>query len=109
MMPFWQLDNAMGAPMPSRNVVLTDHQEKVIEALVESGRYQNAGEVLREGLRLVEQRTAEEAAKLEGLREAAQAGFDALDRGAFKEFGSVEELQAYLNGVSEKIISRTSE
>jgi antitoxin ParD1/3/4 len=99
----------MVAPMPSRDVLLTDYQEKVIEALVESGRYQNADEVLREGLRLVEQRAAEEAARLEGLREAAQAGFDALDRGAFKEFDSVEELQAYLNDVSEKIISRASE
>ena len=30
-----------------RNVVLTDHQEKLIEKLVGSGRYQNASEVLR--------------------------------------------------------------
>ena len=42
--------------MPTRNVVLTDHQASLVEHLVESGRYQNASEVLREGLRLVEQR-----------------------------------------------------
>ena len=99
----------MGVSMATRNVVLTDHQEKVIEALVDSGAYQNASEVLGEGLRLVEQHAAEEAAKLEGLREAAQAGFGAIDRGAFKEFDSIEELQNYLNGVSEKIISRSVE
>ena len=46
--------------MPTRNVVLTDRQEKLVDELVGSGRYQNASEVLREGLRLVEQRVAKE-------------------------------------------------
>jgi antitoxin ParD1/3/4 len=95
--------------MPTRNVVLTKHQEKVIKTLVGSGRYQNASEVLREGLRLVEQREAEDAAKLEVLREAARVGFDALDRGEFKEFDTVDDLQAYLNGLSERVISRARE
>ena len=35
--------------MPTRNVVLTDHQAHFVEQLVTSGRYQNASEVLREG------------------------------------------------------------
>jgi antitoxin ParD1/3/4 len=95
--------------MPTRNVVLTKHQEKVIKTLVGSGRYQNASEVLREGLRLVEQREAEDAAKLEVLREAARVGFDALDRGEFKEFDTVDDLQAYLNDLSEKVISGARE
>jgi antitoxin ParD1/3/4 len=95
--------------MPTRNVVLTKHQEKVIKTLVGSGRYQNASEVLREGLRLVEQREAEDAAKLEVLREAAGVGFGALDRGEFKEFDTVDDLQAYLNGLSEKVISGARE
>ncbi|MBV8510687.1 MAG: type II toxin-antitoxin system ParD family antitoxin [Xanthobacteraceae bacterium] len=95
--------------MPTRNVVLTEHQEKVIEGLIGSGRYQNASEVLREGLRLVEQREAEDAAKLNALREAAQVGLDALDRGEFKEFESFDDLESYLTELSEKIISRASE
>ncbi len=95
--------------MPTRNVVLTEHQEKVIETLVGSGRYQNASEVLREGMRLVEQREAEDAAKLKILRKAARAGFGALDRGEFKEFDSVDGLQAYLNDISEKVISGAGE
>lgn len=33
--------------MPTRNVVLSDHQHKLVEGLVQSGRYQNASEVLR--------------------------------------------------------------
>jgi antitoxin ParD1/3/4 len=95
--------------MPTRNVVLTDRQEKLIDDLVGSGRYQNASEVLREGLRLIEKREAEDAAKLKVLRKAARAGFDALDRSEFKEFDSIDGLQAYLNAVSEKIISGAGE
>ena len=95
--------------MPTRNVVLTERQEKLIETLVESGRYQNASEVLRDGLRLVEQRDAEDSAKLEVLREAARAGVAALDRGEFKEFENIEDLQSYLNDLSDKVISGAAE
>ena len=38
--------------MPTRNVALTEHHQKVIADLVGSGRYLNASEVMREGLRL---------------------------------------------------------
>jgi antitoxin ParD1/3/4 len=92
--------------MPARHVVLTDDQERIIEALVESGRYQDASDVVSDGLRLIAQRETDDAARLAGLREAAQAGFDAMDRGEFREFSSVDELQSYLNGLSEKLIGR---
>ena len=51
--------------MATGNVVLTPHQEQVIHDLVQSGRYQNASEVMREGLRLLEQRVTEDTAKIE--------------------------------------------
>lgn len=95
--------------MPTRNVVLTKRQEELIETLVGSGRYQNASEVLRDGLRLVEQREAEESAKLKVLQEAAQIGVAALDRGEFKEFDSINKLRAYLNDLSDKVISGSTE
>lgn len=60
--------------MATRNVVLTDHQASLVERLVDSGRYQNASEVLREGLRLVEQRESEDVLRLEALRSAVNAG-----------------------------------
>jgi antitoxin ParD1/3/4 len=71
--------------MPTRNVVLTDHQHQVIESLVGSGRYQNASEVLRDGLRLVEQREAENAARLDALREAAAVGWRDLEAGRYRD------------------------
>ena len=95
--------------MPTRNVVLTKRQQELIESLVESGRYQNASEVLREGLRLVEQREAEDAGKLKALRAAARLGIGSLKRGEFKEFRTIEDLQTYLTDLSEKVISGTAE
>lgn len=89
--------------------MLTEHQEELIEALVEAGRYQNASEVLRDGLRLVEQREAEDEGKLKALRAAARVGVSALDLGEFKEFESILDLQAYLSDLSEKVISKTAE
>jgi antitoxin ParD1/3/4 len=57
---------------------------------------------------MVEQREAEDASKLKALRAAARVGVGALDRGEFKEFGNIEDLQAYLNDLSEKVISKAA-
>ena len=54
--------------MPTRNLVITDHQEAFIGGLVHCGRYKNASEVMRESLRLMESRELEESAKLDYLR-----------------------------------------
>ena len=70
--------------MPTRNVVLTDQQTELVDQLVKSGRYQNASEVLRDGLRLVQRRENEDAVKLEALRGAldeAEAAKHALGFG----------------------------
>ncbi len=90
--------------MPTRNVVLTDRQETLIEALVQSGRYQNASEVMREGLRLVENREVDEATKLEALRSAADLGIAALERGAFKQFADASSLVAHLDKVADEAL-----
>lgn len=44
--------------MATRNVVLTETQDELVQALVSAGRYQNASEALRAGLRLLEQEEA---------------------------------------------------
>lgn len=65
--------------MATRNVVLTEHQEELVTRLVLSGRYQNASEALRAGLRLLEREEAEVAdlrARIgEGLRQAYDGEF----------------------------------
>lgn len=71
--------------MPTRNVVLSDHQQQLVETLVQSGRYQNASEVLREGLRLIEERERREDAKLKALKLAARQGWADVSAGRFAD------------------------
>ncbi len=71
--------------MPTRNVVLSDHQHALVEELVRSGRYQNASEVLRDGLRLVERQEQEDAAKLRALRAAARQGWADVTGGRYDD------------------------
>ncbi|MGC1209483.1 MAG: type II toxin-antitoxin system ParD family antitoxin [Ornithinimicrobium sp.] len=71
--------------MATRNVVLSQHQHELVESLVKSGRYQNASEVLREGLRLVEREHDEEAAKVAILRQAAEQGWSDLVSGRYDD------------------------
>ncbi|MCF6367892.1 type II toxin-antitoxin system ParD family antitoxin [Rhizobium halophilum] len=89
--------------MPTRNVVLTDHHQQMIDRLINEGRYQNASEVLREGLRLVERREELEAAKLHALKQAATAGFSDIDSGRYVELRAdeLEELFANLGTAAE--------
>ena len=83
--------------MPTRNINLTDHLDHFIEAEVESGRYGNASEVVREGLRLLELRKREEQAKLKWLRGAVKRGMDEIERGQGVEFGSIRELERHID------------
>lgn len=60
--------------MVTRNVVLTETQDQLVQALVASGRYQNVSEAMRAGLRLLEQEESQLAGIRQGLFEAlAQA------------------------------------
>lgn len=92
--------------MPTRNVVLTERQTRQIERLVSSGRYQNASEVLREGLRLIESRDADEKARLAALRAAIQVGIDDVEGGRFRSFESPGALRRYLKSAAKTAIKR---
>lgn len=90
--------------MPTRNVVLTDHQAQLVENWVSSGRYQNASEVLREGLRLIERREQEDELRLSALRQAAQTGQADIEAGAFKAFSSATDMKHHLSGIRNKVM-----
>ena len=80
--------------MPSKhtkNVVLTDHHVGLVERLVSSGRYQNASEVMREGLRALEDRIKREEAELAEIQDRIGRSLDQLDRGEVAE-GTVEQV-----------------
>jgi antitoxin ParD1/3/4 len=63
------------------NVSLTPELEKLVESKVQSGRYQSASEVIREGLRLLDDQDRLRNAQLEEVRRKIQGGIDQLDKG----------------------------
>ena len=85
--------------MPTRNVNLTEHFDTFIETGITSGRFSNASEVVREGLRLLEQREKEDKAKIEWLRSAAKEGFDAIERGDCTALRSEKEIDDFLEQI----------
>ncbi|MCD0423539.1 type II toxin-antitoxin system ParD family antitoxin [Rubrivivax sp. JA1024] len=62
---------------------LDEHSAAFVDSLVESGRYETAGDVVRESLRQMQAREA----KLEALRTEIQKG---LDSGPAEEFDPAE-------------------
>lgn len=60
--------------MPTRNVNLTVTLDRFVATRVKSGRYENASEVVRAGLRALKQTELEDRAKLEALRAAIDEG-----------------------------------
>ena len=92
--------------MPTRTVVLTDHHESVIDALVDPGRYRDASDLLREGLRLVERSEALEAAKLKALQGAAAVGFGDRDAGQFRDVES-DELPEFIAALGRRAAHKT--
>lgn len=61
--------------MPS-SYTLGVHFEHFVETLVDTGRYASASEVIRDGLRLLEERERLRGAKLEALRREISVGLD---------------------------------
>ena len=83
--------------MVTRNVVLTETQDNLVQALVASGRYQNASEAMRAGLRLLEQ----EEARLSGIRAGLLEGLAQAKAGDLAQ-GSGEDAirRAFANARS---------
>ena len=82
--------------MPS-SYTIGDHYEAFVKDLVESGRYSSASEVLRAGLRLLEEAEEERAVKLAELRRLIQEG---LDSGPATEW-NLEETRSRLHAARE--------
>ena len=58
------------------NISLTPHLEKLVQGKVESGLYNSASEVMRDALRLLEERDQLRELRLEELRKEIQKGMD---------------------------------
>jgi len=60
--------------MPTRNINLTAELDRYIDTKVKSGRYENASEVVRAGLRTLEREEHEYEIKLAALQAAIDEG-----------------------------------
>ena len=94
--------------MPTRNVFLSDQFDSFIAAGIEEGRYSNASEVVREGLRLLQQRDAEDRAKIDWLRGAAQDAIDSVDRGEGSDFASMDDMADHIRGRARQAAARVN-
>ena len=70
------------------NVSLTPQLEAMVQKKVKTGDYQTASEVIREGLRLLQQRDAQ-------LRRDVRAGFEQIERGEYIDLDEKELKQFF--------------
>lgn len=82
----------------TKNISLTPYLNRYIERKVRSGRYQSASEVVREGLRLLEERET----ALAETRLAIEDGFRQSER------GEVADGEQFMNALRRKLASRAS-
>ncbi|WP_213804570.1 type II toxin-antitoxin system ParD family antitoxin [Granulicella sp. dw_53] len=87
--------------MPTRNVNLTPELDSFITAKIESGRYENASEVVRAGLRGLEREEKEYDAKMAALTRAIEEG----DASGIAEGDVFEDILQELGLNSERIAS----
>ncbi len=77
------------------NVSLTPELEQFVQEKVKSGRYLSASEVVREALRLLEDRDRIQQIKLETLRKEIRVGVEQIERGEVVDGDAVfAELEA---------------
>jgi antitoxin ParD1/3/4 len=67
--------------MTVMNISLTPELEQMVSDKVKSGRYASASEVIREGLRLLEEREQLKQQRLAEVRRKIDRGLEQLDRG----------------------------
>jgi len=70
--------------MPTQNVNLPDQQVTFIHERIALGQFANISEVVRAGLRLLEQYETENDLKLKILQQAVAEGFESIDQGDYE-------------------------
>ncbi len=94
--------------MPTRNINLTDYYDAFVQEQIASGRFKNASEVMRAGLRLLESQAAEECEKLQLLRSLAAEGFSAIDQGQGIAVVGEAQLRGKIAAIGKRAAKRTS-
>jgi antitoxin ParD1/3/4 len=104
--------------MDQMNVSITDRLADYVRDKVESGRYNNASEVVRDALRRMEDEEARElrvaipaaddivadltALQIESIRARVRAGIDQIERGQYTTYAGREGLKELSASVKER-------
>jgi antitoxin ParD1/3/4 len=64
--------------------------------------------MLREGLRLIERRQAEDKARLKALRDAARLGIADIEAGRYRVITSADEMRGHLRAVAAAALTAKS-
>lgn len=91
--------------MPTQNVNLPPHFKKFVNANVRDGRYGNASEVVRAGLRLLEHEQTVQKLKIQRLRESAKAGIDDVAAGRFTDL-STSDISSHLEKIARSALRK---
>lgn len=83
-----------------------EHFDEFIQSQVEEGRFQNANEMLRAGLGLLETEVANYRERLDELKALAEVGFRELDEGKGILLQNEEELRAFIRGIGRDVRAR---
>lgn len=84
--------------MPT-SVALTPYFESYTKQLVASGRYNNVSEVIRDSLRLHEEKLKQEDTRLKALLGAVQLGMDDFETGRVVSFSSAKQFGTHLKAL----------
>ncbi len=74
--------------------------------LLESGRYQNANDMIREGIRLIERQETEDELRLKTLREATDVRIADIEAGRFRGFDTINPLHGYLAAQADDALAK---
>ena len=80
------------------NISLTSQLEEFIRRKVNSGLYHSASEVVREALRLLEERDRLREMRLKILRKEIQEGIDQIEHGEYTEYDE-QSLGDFFEGI----------
>jgi antitoxin ParD1/3/4 len=97
-----------GEAMPTRNINLTEHFDVFVERQISSGRYSNASEIVREGLRLLEEQQQERDAKIKALRQAGKLGFDEIDQGKGIRLRGKKAIHQFVAEIAAKVRAKAA-
>ncbi len=84
------------------NVSLTPELEAFVHDKVASGRYTSASEVVRESLRLLEEREWLRERRIDDLRKEIQIGIDEIQSGNYIELNNDDELKEFFEDIKRR-------